>query len=111
VPSNQSLCGTLYVACQMRCFLDVAGDGRYQNNHLTEMCCDTEAGSYLRLIDSCVIQLEAQGLSRTCNESKEEEEASWLWRETDGRRCEPHAPLTKLRFQKESSESAGRFRG
>ena len=28
---------------------------------------------YLRLIDSCITQLEAQGPSRTCNESKEEE--------------------------------------
>ena len=34
----------------------------------------TEAGSFLRLIDSCVTQLKAQGPSRTCNESKEEEE-------------------------------------
>jgi len=34
----------------------------------------TEVGSYLRLIDSCITQLEAQGPSRTCNESKEEEE-------------------------------------
>ena len=33
----------------------------------------TEAGSYSRLIDSCITQLEAQGPSRTCNESKEEE--------------------------------------
>ena len=29
---------------------------------------------YLRLIDSCITQLKAQGPSRTCNESKEEEE-------------------------------------
>jgi hypothetical protein len=29
-----------------------------------------EAGSYLRLIDSCITQLGAQGRSRTCNESK-----------------------------------------
>ena len=36
----------------------------------------TEAGSYLRLIDSCITQLEAHGPSRTCNESKEEEEKS-----------------------------------
>jgi len=36
--------------------------------------CGTEAGSYLRLIDSCITQLKAQGPSRTCNESKEEEE-------------------------------------
>ena len=34
----------------------------------------TEAGSYLRPIDSCITQLKAQGPSRTCNESKEEEE-------------------------------------
>jgi len=34
----------------------------------------TEACSYLRLIDSCITQLKAQGLSGTCNESKEEEE-------------------------------------
>jgi len=32
----------------------------------------TEAGSYLRPIDSCITQLKAQGPSRTCNESKEE---------------------------------------
>ena len=35
----------------------------------------SKAGSYLRLIDSCFTQLKAQGPSRTCNESKEEEEA------------------------------------
>ena len=34
----------------------------------------TEAGSYLRLIDCCITQLKAQRPSRTCNESKEEEE-------------------------------------
>ena len=34
----------------------------------------SEAGSYLRLIDSCITQLKARGPSRTCNESKEEEE-------------------------------------
>jgi len=33
-----------------------------------------EAGSYLRLIDSCITQLKAQGPSRTCNESKEEDD-------------------------------------
>ena len=31
-----------------------------------------EAGSYLRLIESCITQLKAQGPSRTCNERKEE---------------------------------------
>jgi len=34
----------------------------------------SEAGSYLRLTDSCITQLKAEGLSRTCNESKEAEE-------------------------------------
>ena len=31
----------------------------------------SEAGSYLRLTDSCITQIKAQGPSRTCNESKE----------------------------------------
>jgi len=31
-----------------------------------------QTGSYLRLIDSCITQLKAQGPSRTCNESDEE---------------------------------------
>ena len=44
----------------------------------------TEAGSYLRLIDSFITQLEAQGSSRTCNESKEEEEGSSGWIGTSG---------------------------
>jgi len=34
----------------------------------------TEEGSYVRLIDSRMTQLKAQGPSRTCDESKEEEE-------------------------------------
>jgi len=38
------------------------------------MCSGSEAGSYLRLIDPCITQIKAQGPSRTCNESKEEEE-------------------------------------
>ena len=33
-----------------------------------------EAGSYLRRIDSRITELKAEGPSRTCNESKEEEE-------------------------------------
>ena len=35
----------------------------------------------LRLIDSCITQLKAQGPSRTCNESKEEEEGFRAQRE------------------------------
>jgi len=34
----------------------------------------SEAGSYLRRIDSCITQRKAQGPSRTCTESKDEEE-------------------------------------
>ena len=44
---------------------------QFKNNHFTEMCCGTEAGSYLRLIDSGITQLKAQGPSRTCNEEEE----------------------------------------
>jgi len=43
----------------------------FKNSHSTEMCCGTEAGACLRLIDSCITQLTAQGPSRTCTESKE----------------------------------------
>ena len=45
---------------------------QFKNNHFTEMCCGTEKGSYLRLIDSCITQRKAQGPSRTCDESTEE---------------------------------------
>ena len=38
------------------------------------MCIDFEAGSYVRLIDSCTTQLKAQGPSRNCDESQKEEE-------------------------------------
>ena len=42
------------------------------------MCSGSEAGSYLRLIDSCITQLKAQGPSRTSNESKEEASPFWV---------------------------------
>ena len=35
--------------------------------------------SHLRLIDSCITQLQAQGPSRTGNESKEEEEEGYYF--------------------------------
>ena len=38
------------------------------------MCSGSETGSHLRLIDSCITQLKAQGTSRACIMSKEEEE-------------------------------------
>ena len=40
---------------------------------LDRMCSGFEAGSYLRRKDSRITQLKAQGPSRTCNESKEQE--------------------------------------
>ena len=41
-------------------------------HHLRKNCGGSEAGSYLRLIDSCITRLKAQGpSSMTCNESKE----------------------------------------
>ena len=38
---------------------------RIELDHLTEMCSGSEAGAYLRLIDSRITQLEAQGPFRT----------------------------------------------
>ena len=58
---------------QLAWYQSRAMGGEFKNNHFTEMCCGTEAGSYLRHIDSCITQLKAQGPSRTCNESKEED--------------------------------------
>ena len=48
---------------------------RYPRGLGVRVCLVTEEGSYLRLIDFCITQLKAQGPSRTCNESKEEEQA------------------------------------
>ena len=45
-------------------------------NHFTKLCSGSEAGSHVRRIDSCITQLEAQGRSRPCNESNEEEDVS-----------------------------------
>ena len=50
------------------------GGSQFKNNHSTKMCGGSGAGSYLRLIDSCITQLKAEGPSRTCNESQEEAE-------------------------------------
>ena len=44
------------------------------DNYFAEIRSGSEEGSYLRPIDSCITKLKAQGPSRTCNESKEEEE-------------------------------------
>ena len=45
------------------------GGGHFVKNFHKKL---PEAGSYVRLIDSCIAQLNAQGPSRTYNESKEE---------------------------------------
>jgi len=37
----------------------------------SQKCAVAEAGSYLRLVDSCITQLKVQGPSGTCNESQE----------------------------------------
>ena len=50
-----------------------AGTSRPQSAHAYDRCRGI-SDSYLRLIDSRITQLKAQGPSRTCNESKEEEE-------------------------------------
>ena len=42
------------------------------------------SSSYLRLIDSCITQLKAQGPFRTCNESTEEEEEGLPPEEREG---------------------------
>ena len=57
----------------------VGGDPRCRCAPLALRCAveaapGSEAGWYLRLIDSCIIEHKAQGPSRTCNESKEEKE-------------------------------------
>jgi hypothetical protein len=44
----------------------------------------TEAGSYLRLTDSRITQLKAQGPSRTCDDSKEEKECKTVKTLTPG---------------------------
>ena len=43
------------------------------------MCSGSEAGSYLRRIDSCITQIEAHGPCRTCNQSKKEEKKKIVW--------------------------------
>jgi len=71
-----------------------------KNNHFTEMCCGSEAGSYLRRIDSCITQLKAQGPSRTCNESKEEEGVSVTCSQISAKR--PTSDPPKVRRRSES---------
>jgi len=56
--------------------------GRLSGDRRRRRSCSSASGSYLRLIDSCITQLKAQGPSRTSNESEEEEEeglGSGVW--------------------------------
>ena len=55
----------------MRLALDEAGRQARVRELLLQVLLES---SYLRLIDSCITLLKAQGPSRTCNECKEEEE-------------------------------------
>ena len=53
--------------------LDESGDhGNLRTTTSQECAVVPRRVRILRLIDSCITQLKAQGLSRTCNESKEE---------------------------------------
>ena len=65
---EEILCGTWL----RRAFSSTSSAARRSVSSAT---CGTEAGSYLRLTDSCITQLKAQGPSRTCHEIKEEAEA------------------------------------
>ena len=56
-----------------------------------------EAGSYLRLMDSCITQLKDQEPSRTCNESKKEEE-DWQVARVRGGKHTSIAPPKRLTF-------------
>ena len=59
------------------------------------MCSGSEAGSYLRLIDSCINQRKAQGPSRTSNKSKEEEEVFHSVKAVEGKEARVHVPTLK----------------
>jgi len=60
-------------------------------------------GSYLKLIDSCITQLKAQGPSRTCNESKEEDDGACV-------QDEKHATDSPLEREEEAGPAACRSR-
>ena len=47
---------------------------QFKNNYFTKSRSGSAAGSSLGSLTSCTAQLKAQGASRTCNESEEEEE-------------------------------------
>jgi len=67
-------------------------ESQFKNNHFTEMCSGSEVGSYLRLIDSCITQVKAQGPSRPCDASKEEEEGYQTHASASTQRAPREAP-------------------
>ena len=68
----------------MWCGWQPCGNAAIKNNHFTEMCSGSKSGSYLRLIDSCITHIEAQGPSRTYNEGTEEDAVKrWAKRASD----------------------------
>ena len=83
----------------------------FKNNHFTEMCSGSETVAYLRLIDSCITQLKAQGPPRTCNESKEEEEEEVAESQDAGTRSPAGGALanTQHRFERTLANTQHRF--
>jgi len=59
------------------------------------VCSGSEAGSYVRRIDSRITQLTAQGPSRTCNESKEEPGEGFGLEEAGADEREAHEPAAQ----------------
>ena len=55
---------------------------------VSKMCSGSEAGSFLRLVDSFITQRKARGLSRTCNKSKEKAEEDHAGAQGPSRTCE-----------------------
>ena len=58
-------------------FLPSDGSRKRQRRFPAKAVVVIEVGSYFRLIDYYFTQLKAQGPSRTCNESKEDEEVGY----------------------------------
>ena len=66
--------GLDYVAPPGTRYPSLDGFMRFEGSSASLIARITCSCSYLRLIHSCITQLKTQGSSRTCNESKEEEE-------------------------------------
>ena len=65
------------------------------------------SSGYLRLIASCITQLKAQGPSRTCDESKEEETKKF--RVVAGAPCGEPAPNVRFCFRVQGCSSQAYF--